>query len=97
MSERDGRHRHSWRVDVVAVLLILVDWVQVCALAISPEYGWSAGVVRLFRKVSILDISPYIAQAIRNYQTGGTVKDMIVRVPDKRELYALLHEAASTR
>jgi len=44
-------------------------------------------------KVSVLDIAPYIAQAIRNYQSGGTVKDMIFRVPDKRELYALVHEA----
>jgi ribose-phosphate pyrophosphokinase len=44
-------------------------------------------------KVTILDIAPYLAQAIRNYQTGGTVKDMIARVPDRRELYALSHEA----
>jgi ribose-phosphate pyrophosphokinase len=49
---------------------------------------------RLLRsKVTLLDIAPYIAQAIRNYQTGGTVKDMIYRVPDKRELYAVAYEA----
>ena len=44
-------------------------------------------------KVSVLDISRYIGQAIRNYQSGGTVKDMIFRVPDKRDLYSLIHEA----
>jgi len=44
-------------------------------------------------KVTVLDISPYMAQAIRNYQSGGTVKDMIARVPDKRELYTIVHEA----
>jgi hypothetical protein len=41
----------------------------------------------------VLDISPYLAQAIRNYQTGGTVKDMIGRVPDKRDLYTVAHQA----
>ena len=46
-------------------------------------------------KVSVLDISRYVAQAIKNYQTGGTVKDMIFRLPDKREFYTLLHEAGS--
>lgn len=46
-------------------------------------------------RMTILDISRYIAQAIRNYQTGGTVKDMIFRVPDKREFYSTLHEAGS--
>jgi phosphoribosylpyrophosphate synthetase len=46
-------------------------------------------------KVTIVDIAPYIAQAIRNYETGGTVKDMIFRVPDKRDLYGILHEAGS--
>jgi ribose-phosphate pyrophosphokinase len=46
-------------------------------------------------KVTVVDISPYIAQAIRNYQSGGTVKDMIYRLSDKRELYTVLHEAGS--
>jgi ribose-phosphate pyrophosphokinase len=46
-------------------------------------------------KVTVVDIAPYIAQAIRNYQSGGTVKDMIYRLPDKRELYTVLHEAGS--
>jgi ribose-phosphate pyrophosphokinase len=46
-------------------------------------------------RVSVLDISRYVAQAIRNYQTGGTVKDMIFRVPDKREFYTLIHEAGA--
>ena len=44
-------------------------------------------------RVTVLDISPYLAQAIRNYQTGGTVKDMIGRVPDKRDLYTVAHQA----
>jgi len=44
-------------------------------------------------KVTVLDISRYIAQAIRNYQTGGTVKDMISRLPDRREFYSAIHEA----
>ncbi len=48
-------------------------------------------------KVTVVDTSRYIAQAIRNYQTGGTVKDMIFRVPDKRELYTLVHEAGQAR
>ena len=47
----------------------------------------------LRKKVTVLDIAPYIARAIHNYQTGGTVKDMIFRVPDKRDLYAIAHEA----
>jgi ribose-phosphate pyrophosphokinase len=46
-------------------------------------------------KLTVLDISPYLAQAIRNYLTGGTVKDMIARVPDKREFYSVIHEAGS--
>lgn len=49
----------------------------------------------LSSKVTVVDISPYIGQAIRNYQSGGTVKDMIFRVPDKRELYTVIHEAGS--
>ena len=49
-------------------------------------------------KITLLDISPYLAGAIRNYLTGGTVKDMIQRVPDRRELYRVLHAAdASAR
>jgi phosphoribosylpyrophosphate synthetase len=44
-------------------------------------------------RVTLLDISPYLARAIRNYQTGGTVKDMITRIPDRRELYAIVHQA----
>jgi ribose-phosphate pyrophosphokinase len=44
-------------------------------------------------KITLLDISPYLAGAIRNYLTGGTVKDMILRVPDRRELYRVLHAA----
>jgi len=46
-------------------------------------------------KLTLLDISPYLARAIRNYQTGGTVKDMIQRIPDRRELYTIVHQAGS--
>ena len=34
-----------------------------------------------------MDISPYLARAIKNYQSGGTVKDLIYKVADRRELY----------
>lgn len=47
----------------------------------------------LQRKVTVIDIAPYIARAIRNYQTGGTVKDMIASVPDRQELYRIAHRA----
>jgi len=46
-------------------------------------------------KITLLDISPYLARAIRNYLTGGTVKDMIQGVPDRRELYQILHAAGA--
>jgi ribose-phosphate pyrophosphokinase len=52
-----------------------------------------AGDAVLQSKMSVLDVSRYIGQAIRNYQSGGTVKDMIFRIPDKRDLYSLVHEA----
>jgi ribose-phosphate pyrophosphokinase len=44
-------------------------------------------------KLTFMDISPYLARAIRNYQSGGTVKDMIYKLPDRRELYQILHTA----
>ena len=47
-------------------------------------------------KVTVLDISRYLAQAIRNYQTGGTVKDMIARLTDRRDLFQLAHEAGQS-
>jgi len=47
-------------------------------------------------RVTVLDIAPYLAQAIHNYQTGGTVKDMILRLPDRQELYTVLHEAEAS-
>lgn len=52
---------------------------------------------RLRAKITLLDISPYLAQAIRNYLTGGTVKDMIQRVADRRELYQIVHAAGGVR
>ena len=44
-------------------------------------------------KLTVIDVAPYLARAIRNYQSGGTVKDMIQRVSDRREFYTVLHEA----
>ena len=41
--------------------------------------------------VTVLDISPYLAQAIRNYQSGGTVKDMIRCLSSRRDLYRVAH------
>jgi ribose-phosphate pyrophosphokinase len=43
-------------------------------------------------KLTVLDVSRYIAQAVRNYETGGTVKDML-RVSDIREFYRVAHRA----
>lgn len=48
---------------------------------------------RLRSKMTLMDISPYLARAIRNYESGGTVKDMISRVPDRSELYRIIHLA----
>lgn len=41
--------------------------------------------------MTVLDVSPYLAQAIRNYQSGGTVKDMIRTLPAARDLYRVVH------
>ncbi|MCZ6795869.1 MAG: ribose-phosphate diphosphokinase [Planctomycetota bacterium] len=40
--------------------------------------------------LTVIDVSLYLAQAIRNYETGGTVKDML-RGVDTRELYRVAH------
>ncbi len=48
-------------------------------------------------KMTVLDVSLYLARAIRNYESGGTIKDMLGRLRDKRELYDVLHEAASAK
>ncbi len=47
----------------------------------------------LKKKITVLDVSPYLARAIRNYETGGTIKDMLGRLSDRRELYSVIHEA----
>ena len=52
---------------------------------------------KLRAKITLLDISPYLARAIRNYLTGGTVKDMIQRVSDRRELYQIVHVGTGVR
>ena len=41
----------------------------------------------------MLDVAPYLARAIRNYETGGTVKDMLGGLSAIRDLYNVLHEA----
>jgi ribose-phosphate pyrophosphokinase len=55
------------------------------------EYILKSPILR--SRITLLDIAPYLAQAIRNYQTGGTVKDMIASVPDMRDLYTVAHQA----
>lgn len=50
----------------------------------------------LASRVTVLDISRYLALAIRNYHTGGTVKDMIYRLPDRQELYEVAHQATGS-
>lgn len=47
----------------------------------------------LRKKVTVLDVAPYLARAIRNYETGGTVKDMLGSLSDWKELYSVIHEA----
>ena len=47
----------------------------------------------LRERVTVLDIGPYIGQAARNFHTGGTVKDMITAVNDKRDFYRVAHTA----
>jgi ribose-phosphate pyrophosphokinase len=48
-------------------------------------------------KLTLMDLSPYLARAIRNYQSGGTVKDLIYRVPDRADLYQVVHVADGMR
>ncbi len=50
----------------------------------------------LQRKVTVLDVAPYLARAIRNYETGGTIKDMLSRL-DKSDLYGVIHQAKSAK
>ncbi len=47
----------------------------------------------LASRLTVLDVSPYLAKAMANFQSGGTVKDMITRVPDLREFYHVVHRA----
>jgi len=47
----------------------------------------------LASRLTVLDVSPYLAKAMANFQSGGTVKDMITRVPDLREFYQVVHRA----
>ncbi|MBI4586753.1 MAG: ribose-phosphate pyrophosphokinase [Planctomycetes bacterium] len=47
-------------------------------------------------RITVLDIAPYLGRAIRNYQSGGTVKDMIYRVGDRREFYRVIHQAGNS-
>jgi ribose-phosphate pyrophosphokinase len=47
----------------------------------------------LKERITVLDVAPYLARAIRNYETGGTVKDMLASLSDRRELYSVIHAA----
>jgi ribose-phosphate pyrophosphokinase len=49
----------------------------------------------LSTKVTVISIAPYLAKAIRNYHTGGTVKDMIYKTSNCQELYRVMHDARS--
>ncbi len=44
-------------------------------------------------RLTVLDISSYLAQAISNYETGGTVKDML-RMTNLRDLYRVAYDPA---
>jgi ribose-phosphate pyrophosphokinase len=48
-------------------------------------------------RMTVLDIAPYLARAIRNYQTGGTVKEMILKVSRRSDLYYVIHQAEGVR
>jgi phosphoribosylpyrophosphate synthetase len=48
-------------------------------------------------RLTVLDIAPYLAQAMSNCHTGGTVKDMITRVSDLRDFYRLAHVAGESK
>jgi ribose-phosphate pyrophosphokinase len=50
----------------------------------------------LQRKVTVLDIAPYIGRGLIAYQTGDTVKDMIKNTKDIGSLYNILHKATDT-
>lgn len=49
----------------------------------------------LRERLTVLDIGPYLAQAMKNFHTGFTVKDMISRVGDLREFYRVAHMSGS--
>ena len=40
-------------------------------------------------------MAPYLSKALINFQTGGTVKDMIAGVGELRDLYRVIHLAGS--
>lgn len=44
-------------------------------------------------KVTVLDVAPFLARVIRNYETGGTIKDILYRLSEKNALYDVIHGA----
>lgn len=55
MTERGGppgsHTRQTWQQDALAVVLRLVEWLQVCSLAV--QYGWSPQVASIIRTVRV--------------------------------------------
>ena len=49
----------------------------------------------LRERLTVLDVAPYLSKALINFQTGGTVKDMIAGVGELRDLYRVIHLAGS--
>ena len=50
----------------------------------------------LRERLTVLDVAPYLSKALINFQTGGTVKDMIAGVGELRELYRVIPLAGSS-
>ena len=46
-------------------------------------------------RLTVIDMAPYLSKALINFQTGGTVKDMIASVGELRDLYRVVHLAGS--
>lgn len=47
----------------------------------------------LRQRMTVLDISPYLARAMRSYHMGDTVKEMLLGMSDRSDLYTIAHEA----
>ena len=49
----------------------------------------------LRERLTVIDVAPYLSKALINFQTGGTVKDMIAGVGELKDLYRVIHLAGS--